>query len=240
MRYVGGKSRIAKHIEGVILARRGHRQRYVELFIGGGAVLARIAPHFEHVRAGDVSPDLVLMWQAVAQGWTPPTEVDDTMYAYLRDAEPSAIRGFVGFGCSFGGKWFGGRARGGKMADGSPRNHAAESARAVARIAQGIRGASIAQRDYRDWAVDANTVIYCDPPYADTQGYAAAGAFDSAEFWSVAEKWHRTGALVVVSEYSAPEGWVPVVEKSHRQSLQNGRDGRPKTTEYVWVHGGSV
>lgn len=36
MRYVGGKSRIAKHIEKVILDHKGERTRYIEPFMGGG------------------------------------------------------------------------------------------------------------------------------------------------------------------------------------------------------------
>ncbi|KOG22017.1 DNA adenine methylase [Streptomyces viridochromogenes] len=236
MRYVGGKSRLARAISEAIQARRQGRSKYVEPFLGGGATFARMAPLFDHASAGDVVPDLVLMWQAAKNGWQPPTDVDDALYEALKTAGPSPVRGFVGFGCSFGGKWFGGRAKGGFNADGTPRNHAAESARAVLRLAPRMAGADVRQCGYQDWRPDADTVVYCDPPYAGTQSYGAAGAFDSALFWKTAESWVADGALVLVSEYEAPAGWVPALVTEHRQSLQHGKGGRPKTVETLWVH----
>ncbi|MCX4572305.1 DNA adenine methylase [Streptomyces sp. NBC_01571] len=236
MRYVGGKSRLAKSIAEAVQSRRAGRSKYIEPFMGGGATFARMAPMFDQASAGDVVEDLVLLWTAARNGWEPPTDVDDTLYNTLRDAGPSPVRGFVGFGCSFGGKWFGGRAKGGYNADGTPRNHAAESARAVLRLAPKMHGTDIRLRGYQDWTPDADTVVYCDPPYAGTQAYGAAGAFDSAMFWKTAESWVADGALVLVSEYEAPDGWVPVLTREHRQSLQHGKEGRPKTTETLWVH----
>lgn len=236
MRYVGGKSRLAKSIADVVAEYRDGRTKYLEPFLGGGATFARVAPEFDSASAGDVVPDLVLMWQAARDGWIPPTDVDDEMYASMKTAEPSALRGFVGFGCSFGGKWFGGRARGGFNAGGAPRNHAAESSRKVARMGTALAGAEIELRGYRDWTPGDDTVIYCDPPYAGTQGYGAAGGFDSEDFWRTAGRWTSDGALVLVSEYAAPAGWVSVMSRSHRQSLQGGTDDRPTTTERLWVH----
>lgn len=190
---------------------------------------------FDLAIGSDVVPELITMWAAARDGWRPPHMIDDDLYAKARNAEPGAERAFIGFGCSFGGKWFGGRARGGYNADGTPRNHAAESARAVVRVSEAMKGAVLISRDYRDHWVDSGTVVYADPPYAGTSGYEAAGSFDTAEFWKTMDSWHDIGALVIVSEYSAPDNWSPVWEKAHRQSLQHGRDGRPQTVERVWM-----
>jgi DNA adenine methylase len=235
VRYVGGKSKLATGICEAILRRLTDQTVYLEPFLGGGSTFAKVAPHFGTAYGSDVSEDLVLMWNALQDGWEPPTGVDDDLYESLRNAEPSALRGFVGFGCSFGGKWFGGRARGGYQSNGAPRDHSAESARAATRVAKSMKHARICRQDYRDWEPKSGWVVYADPPYAGTQGYSAAGAFDSAEFWSVMGSWAANGALVFVSEYAAPSPWEAVFTKRHIRSLQHGKDGRHPTVETLWA-----
>ena len=116
MRYLGGKSRIAKPILEVILANATERTGvYWEPFIGGGGMASKAAKHFNRCIYSDQDEDLMLMWEALATGWEPPEQVSEEEYKALRHAEPSALRGFVGYGCSFGGKWFGGYARSKKI-----------------------------------------------------------------------------------------------------------------------------
>jgi DNA adenine methylase len=181
MRYVGGKSKLASSIAELIGAHAGGCHTYLEPFVGGGAVLAEVIrqiPMAEYV-ASDAHLDLVMMYQALRGGWWPllPSESD---YAALKHAGSSAQRGFTGFGCSFGGKWFGGYARGGYNGT-VPRNHQAESLRALAADYEALRKASFWYGDYRQWQPVTGTVVYCDPPYADSQAYSV-GAFDHGTF----------------------------------------------------------
>lgn len=106
MRYLGGKSKIAKRLAAKILESTPRRELLIEPFCGGGSMTAALAPHFKHVQASDISEDLILMWKALQEGWEPPQNVTEEEYKALRHAEPSALRGFVGFSCSFGGCWF--------------------------------------------------------------------------------------------------------------------------------------
>jgi DNA adenine methylase len=234
MRYVGGKSRIAKHLAGIILDAGRERSTYIEPFLGGAAVAAEVAPSFDRSILADAVPDIALMWSAARDGWTPPDEVTLEEYAALRAAEPSPLRGFVGFGCSFGGKWFGGLSKGTK-GDG-----AATSSRVVARQAAKLEGADVRCADYRELTPDVgpDCIIYCDPPYAGTTGYGAAGDWDAEEFWATAEAWAESGAVVLVSEYAAPAGWVPVWEKPQRRQLQGGAD-RLFAVERLFMWGGA-
>lgn len=237
MRYVGGKSKVAARIAETILSSTSERTVYVEPFVGGGSVLAKLAPHFNLALAGDAQPDLILMWQAIQAGWQPP-EITFERYQELRHEAPSAERGFAGFGGSFGGKWFGGFARGGFNGD-KPRNHQAESARAVMRIAKALEESQVEfhLRDYRSWTLDPTVrhVIYCDPPYADSTIDYDPGAFDTAAFWNQAAQWAREGNDVFVSEYRAPEGWVSVWSAPKRQSLVIGSGERDIRTEHLWM-----
>ncbi|QYM76913.1 DNA adenine methylase [Leucobacter luti] len=241
MRYVGGKGRIAKVVAETIRARTLAETIY-EPFLGGGAMTAALAPHFDEVLAGDGHEDIALMWQAVLSGWVPPA-VTYERYQELRYAtEPSAERGFAGAGGSFGGRWFEGFARGGFNANGEPRNHQAESVRAVLRDRDNMmRGrVHVFHKDYRAWPLDCGepSAIYCDPPYAaSARAKRYAVGFDSAEFWEWAETQSESHD-VFVSEYEAPPRWGAVWEGTKRQSLVIGSGTREMRTERLFIFQG--
>lgn len=236
--YVGGKYRIARHIEAAILARSGGRTRYVEPFLGGGATYCRLSKHFRVSEGYDIVPDLVLMWQEAMKGWVPSIPVSEDDYAALRNAEPSAQRGFVGFGVSFGGKWFGGYAR--SRAGAAPGyDYAAGSARTLSRQARAMCG-QVALADYRDLQIGADTVVYADPPYAGTTGYAGTPPFDSEEFWAVAKSWTQLGAAVFVSEYAAPAEWQCVWERPMPVYLRGDHQKPGGRVERLFYLGGGA
>lgn len=241
MRYLGGKQRIAKDLRNVILGLTDNRGTYVEPFLGGGAVAEVMVPEFEHAFLSDVHLDLILMWDAAANAeWNPPDVVTEDEYHALRHAEATPLRGFVGMGGSFGGKWFGGYARGGFNSDGTPRNHQAESARSVRKTAERLRGATIYLADYMNlMPVPTTPVIYCDPPYAKTTTYST-GDFDSGAFWRKATWWAKRGYDVFVSEYCAPNGWICVWEKPLKVQAVRGDNVRGTNTERLFVYGDSA
>lgn len=221
MLYLGGKARIAEVVAKAIRSRvpTGRGVRYLEPFIGGGSVFQYLAPHFEIVRAGDAHEDLVLMWQAAAAGWRPPREVSEDDYAAARIEPPSALRGFVGFGCSFGAKWWGGYARG----HGGYAETAARSVADIGRIMAAVR-ADVRRCSYQAWEVASGDVIYCDPPYRGTTGYSVM--FDSDDFWTTATAWSDAGARVFVSEYAAPPGWDVIwTREGHRKCVGTAGGG---------------
>lgn len=237
MQYQGGKTRVAKDIAEIILAHRGDRTTYIEPFVGGAAVMTRVAPEFEWTMGYDTMPDVIAMWQAVQLGWEPPHTVTEADYAEARTwTEPSALRGFIGFPCSFGGKWFGGYARDPKHG----RNFADVAARSVMQRAETMRNTIFAVQDYTHLSGPAvrpgmgQRVIYADPPYNGTLAYAGAGTFDSAEFWRHAKLWADAGAQVYVSEYAAPEGWRAIWTKQTQVSMARDKT-TPPATEKLWV-----
>lgn len=201
MQYMGGKSRIAKRIAPFLIADGIRCHTYLEPFIGGGSVFAEVSPYFETAIASDANRDLILLWQALAEGWQPPSTLTHEEWAELRDADPSALRSFAGFGCSFGGKWFAGYARG-------KYNYADTAARGLLRkISRMNTFSEFHHTPYDAWSPGEGTLVYCDPPYANTTTYGAVDSFDSERFWKVAESWAESGATVFVSEYAAPAPW---------------------------------
>ena len=214
MRYMGGKTRQAGPLTGFLLERSAGYEKYFEPFMGSAAVFHRMAPAFDKPAGADGMPDLMLMWKALQRGWVPPDDVSREEYQALRTADSSALRGFVGFGCSFGGKWFGG------YATGEGRNYGRETKLSILKRATTMGHAKLRIGDYRDWDVPSDAFVYCDPPYAGTTGYKGAPGFDSEEFWLTVEKWARGGAAVYVSEYTAPDGVECVWERTANVSLR--------------------
>lgn len=232
IQYMGGKSRIAKDVSEVILNSTNERGRYLEPFLGGGAVAEKMGHHFKEANYSDLHEDLVMMWDAVVNhDWEPPSELSEEEYYSLKDAEPSPLRAFTGFACSFGGKWFGGVARSKKTHYPSTGRRSVLRGRAMA----GQESTTYTHMSYEGLQVRPGDVIYADPPYADTTGYKT-GDFNTTHFWAIAESWVEAGATVFVSEYNAPEGWVPVWEKPVTISVNGGTTRDKKSVERLYIH----
>ena len=88
--------------------------------------------------------------------------------------------------------------------------------------------------DYREVVIPDGAVVYCDPPYADTDchGYAGGdGGFDSVAFWD----WVRTRPFpVFVSEYKAPEDFVCHYNRKHSARISATTNNA--VNECVFVH----
>lgn len=228
MTYAGGKAKIAKALTAAMLAlREPQHNTYIEPFMGGANVFCLMAPHFEKAIGSDVSKDLVLMWQALQQGWVPPKEVSEKEHFEQRLAQPSALRGYVGFGCSFRGVWFGGY--------GDEKCRSASWSTVQEQI-KSMSHAKLMNADYRSLTqVSERCLIYCDPPYYATSGYSSgARHFDSQEFWQHVRGWVAQGALVFVSEYQGPTGSEVVWEGTKAMTLSAKTEGWKTATERLF------
>ncbi len=170
----------------------------------------------------DACVPLIHLYQAVRNGWIPPVLLSEDEYAAARklpDTDP--LKAFAGFGCSFGGKWFGGYARGGQQ------SYAGSASRSLLKVIPSLPCGDFVCASFLDQKPDARaaagTLIYCDPPYEGTQGYSATGKFDHDKFWDLCIEWTRLGAEVWVSEYRAPEEFVELKwSKKHALALAGG------------------
>ena len=178
---------------------------------------------------------LIEMLRAVQNGYELPDTVSAEQYRYIREHrdDDKALSGFVGFACSFGGKWFGSYARG------KDENYAAEGKHSMMRKMQGLQNAEFLCMDYRDVPIPENAVVYADPPYAGTTGYTV-GKFDSAGFWEymrVLSEKH----LVFISEQTAPEDFIPIWTKRYRRNMGNNIiNGCFLTAEKLFVHSSNL
>lgn len=225
MRYLGGKYRLRKKLSAVLQAARKPDQPYWEPFCGGCWVLAEMqgTPNY----ASDICRPLIVMWQALQRGWRPPSEVSEDLYYAIRDNQddyPLELVGFVGFACSWGGKWWGGYAH-----DATGRNYAAEGVRSLEAKLERMPQTTFLYGSYDEvHPTHAPMLIYCDPPYAGTTGYDAAGTWNASQFWGVAQGWADQGHTIFVSEYRAPQGVECVAEWPTKTDVRttNGREDR--------------
>lgn len=210
MRYFGGKARLGRQIASVIndVGSRTYHEPFCGMFSVGRHVKAN--------RSGsDIHEDLILLLNAVASGWTGPTNLTEEEYREQKTAEPSPLRAFAGFGCSFGGKFFGGYAR-----NNTTRNYASNASKSLVKLYPMIQGVEFRCQNYLDYE-PIHDVIYCDPPYAGVTGFSS-GDFNSNAFWDWVRKISKD-SKVFVSEYEAPKDFKVVWEKSVKTDM-NSKD----------------
>lgn len=64
--------------------------------------------------------------------------------------------------------------------------------------------------DYRNVELPDNSIVYCDPPYANTNPYGLNGSrFDNEAFWEWARHCKQP---VFISEYEAPKDFICIAE----------------------------
>ena len=219
MRFFGGKARICKEVAKVVndLADDMGFDTIYEPFCGGLCVTQWLKGK---VLASDVSQPLITLYKAVQGGWTPPDVVTEEMYRDYAKRRPvdDPMTAFIGHGCSFGGKWFGGYAR-----DAKKGNYALKAKDSIIKKFSNMGQVSFSCGGYLE--IDPhNAIIYCDPPYdKTTQPYV--GEFNTDEFWQMADVWTRAGNLVLVSEYQAPADALCLWERKTTTAIR-GSEGK--------------
>ena len=205
MRYMGGKVRIAKYLVPVLQERLKDKETFVDLFCGSCNIISAIkAPNRI---ANDLHKELIALHKAVQSGWVPPSVVTEEDYKQAKQAEDH-LKAFIGFGCSFSGKYFGGYARG----EGD-RNYALNAKNTLLKKHQNMKDVEFFSLNYFEVNIPSNSLVYCDIPYKDTTKYST-DSFDHSSFYSWCKVMKVKGHDVVVSEYlcNVPEGWEVIFQ----------------------------
>lgn len=214
MKYMGSKSRIAKQIVNAMsdIISIPATKTIVELFCGGLNMTNELVKFGKPIICVDNNPYLIAMYKSLMSGWEPPDTITRDQYNDIKNNhgnyEPELV-GFVGFGCSFGAKWWGGYATGGKKE--SHRNYAIETKNHLQKQFQNFKDQDITfiASDYKSVFIPTGSVIYCDPPYINTTNYHSK--FDHDDFWN----WVRRNSRefpIYVSEYESPNDFVSILD----------------------------
>ena len=222
MQYMGGKSRISKQIAEILNSAIDKDTPFVSLFCGSCAIESKVQTDVKILN--DKHPYLIAMWKALQNGWTPPDVMTKEEYYRVKSNmdENPALTGFVGFGCSFGGKWWGGYAKD-KRGD----DYCGQAKRGLLKDLSGVVNATFTCLDYKDVEIPDGAVVYCDPPYANTTGYTF-GQFDTNEFWKYMRQLSKR-CDVYISEESAPDDFECIWSKEKVRTLEKSDNvGRVK------------
>ena len=208
---------------------RERERVFVSLFCGSCAIESKVNADVKILN--DKHPYLIAMWKALQDGWIPPDEISKEQYKYIKEHkdEDMALSGFVGFGCSFGGKWFGGLAAN-KRGD----NYCRMANRSLLRDIVGLKDATFLCSDYKDVEIPQGAIVYADPPYDKTTGYSL-GNFDSNEFWDYVRKLSETN-IVLISEEKAPDDFVSIWHKEQKRMIDNINKNIFTRTENLFIH----
>jgi len=231
MKYMGSKNRHSKEILEIILKDRKRDQWYIEPFVGGFNVIDKVEGNRI---ANDIHYYLIELYKAIQRGWEPPDFVTNEQYDLVRKNKKDFIPEYVGFGCSYSGKWFGGYARG-NINKGEPRNYCLESKNNILAQYRGIQGIKIYNIDYTRLLLPLNSIIYCDPPYENTTEYN--NKFDYNVFWNWCKCMTLSGRSVFVSSYTAPINWECIWSKEVNNTLVQDT-GSKKGTERLFIYKG--
>ena len=235
MQYFGGKQKIAKYIADFINATHTHTH-YVEPFCGSCSVASKI--NIENKILNDKNPYLIAMFKALQDGWIPPeiiTEWDYYVAKEEQDIDPH-VAGFVGFACSFAGKFWGGYARDGKGDNGG--NYALRGKNSILKKMQTLMDAQFICKDFSELDFE-NSILYCDPPYRNTTPYykKILGVFDYNKFLEWVQYQSKKN-IVLVSEYkhNIPDDARIVLEILSNTSIRDKSENVIQTTEVLYTY----
>jgi DNA adenine methylase len=221
--YMGSKARHADEIIRVAAAGRRPEQAWVEPFVGGGNVICRVPGEAGPRLGADKNPYMIALLDAVGnRGWLPPETMAEEEWREIKkspDRFPSELVAFAATGPTFGSIWFGPWAKN----DDYCSDRYGQSREAVIRDIPGLRGCKFVVSEYDKLKIPPESVIYCDPPYANTSDYKQASrhkgridnkiavgdslsqnSWDRLKFWRWADVQIDNGHRIFVSEYAGP------------------------------------
>ena len=232
MHYFGGKARTTKAICEIL--NKEDVEVYLEPFVGAGWILQGINPKWERY-GNDSNGYLIALLNAVQLGWDPPSSVSEQLYNEIKNNpskfDPELV-GFVAFGCSHSGKFFGGYAR-----DGTGRNYASNAKNSLLKKKPKLDGVVFSFLDYEEFLSKnlipgKKTLIYADPPYARTTKYKGS-QFDYDHFWDVMRKYRQISNIkLYISEYNAPSDFTSIWEHKTKTDMHTANNER---IEKLWI-----
>jgi len=228
MRYFGGKYRIAHALADYLNSQLKPGQTFYDMFCGSCNVVSKVKA--DKRVANDKHPELMALHKHVQSGGDLPSNVTFEEYKQLKSdtTAPAWLRGFVGFGCSFAGRWWEGYARGNRQ------NYASCAKNSLQKKHNNLKDVAFFNKDYSDVELDTGSLVYCDIPYkSSTKRYAVE--FDHQEFYAWAQTKALEGHTVLVSEYAGnvPAGWDVVWALVSKKGVRNAQGLQEATQEVL-------
>lgn len=245
MKYAGSKAKIAKYIIPIIqkCIDDNNLTVYMEPFVGGANVIDKVRCQSRY--GSDKNKYLIALFNHLQDGGELLPEVPRELYSEVRANYRSDIYedwyvGNIGFLASYNGRWFdGGYAQAGyvKTKTGQVwREYYRETSNNIIAQIPALLDVPLEVKDYRDVQPVANSLIYCDPPYANTKQFSYSKGFDTAEFWEKMREWSKDN-FVLISEVDAPDDFICIWEKKVSRNLNAAAKGTAIEKLFAYKYG---
>jgi DNA adenine methylase len=233
MQYMGGKARISKWVSSVLndLIHKYNIKRYIEPFCGSCNVTSKVV--CETRIASDISDPLIRMWKNLQEGMELPDSISEDEYHAIKNDYYHKLHGFVGFGCSFSGRFYEGYAR-----CKSGRNYCLNAKNTTLKKLKTLGDVIFDCADYsevlRKYITSEGSLVYCDIPYKNTKGYGVH--FDHDEFYDFIRLLSAEGHIIIVSEYlhNVPQDAKILATKESKTGLRR-KSGVQNTVEVLFT-----
>lgn len=231
MKYMGGKTRIAKHIVPIMLG-SGDYQNFYDLSCGGGNLLDKIPQKYNRIGV-DINPNVIEALTLIRDNPTSlpknNTEFTEQHYNQLKQQKHSTspMIGYCGFALSYAGKWFGGWCRD----SAGKRDYVKEAYNNAQKQSPLLQNTKLICCSYDEVEILPNSIIYIDPPYKNTTSYK--NSFDYEKFYKWCLETSKKHKLFI-SEYEMPDSFECVWQKEIVSSLTQDT-GAKKGIEKLWV-----
>ena len=230
MWYVGSKNRLSKELVPIIQSYiKSDTKGYLEPFVGGANLIDKI--QCNNKIGMDIHEELIELLKYTQEfSKLLPAVILEEEYKEVKNNKDKYEKwyvGLVGFGATFGAKYFGGYAR--SKADKFNGEKSAMAIRNLQKQAPNLQGIKFVNSSFLNIPKDKikGYVIYCDIPYRGTTKYKT-GEFPYEEFyqWVKDMSIHNT---VLISEYNMPEEFECIWSKETNVNFDSNREANDKS-----------
>lgn len=239
MKYMGSKRRIKKDIVQILqkLIDENDITTYIEPFVGGCNIIDSIK--CDKRIGADNNEYLISLLQSLQRGYKPLDFISREEYYDIKlnkDSYQKEVVALCGIFASYNGNWF--RAYGGysKTKTGKDRNFYEEGIKGLMKQLPNLMEIKFEKKDYLEYNNLSNHLIYCDPPYENTDKTYKEKMFNHEEYWNWVRKMSESN-IVICSEFNSPSDFVCIWEKEIQITHPNQKK---KSTEKLFIHENSV
>ena len=219
MKYMGSKSRIAKHIVPIIqdYIDQNNIKTYIEPFCGGCNIIDKIK--CDTKIASDNHKYLIEMFKNMNKIQNLPDFITKEEYLNVKDCFNDKQNTYK--------DWYVG-------AIGFLANYYDKTKRNLLKQIPYLQDIDFLYGDYSRLYTDrVDCLMYCDPPYKDTTQYGTSKNFDHNKFGTWAKQMSEKN-IVLVSEHVAPDGWKCIWKHEVIRTIDNAK--RSKATEKLFIY----
>lgn len=232
-----------KQLTPILMEHANEDTIFVDCFCGGANVISDIP--LKNKFGIEINKSIVELWkhlQKEGMNGIPydltEKEYNEIKFDYLNGATsfPDWLYGYVGACCSYGGGWFNGYARYNPKKN---ENHIHEAYNGLEQHLERFKYLDTTEFlniSYKDFIYPRNSIIYCDPPYANRKKYESD--FDTREFWNWVREMSENDFIVYVSEYEAPYDFKCVWSQKKKDGMGTTLEGKKQkyVTEKLFIY----